>query len=234
MKKHWTKDVLEEVVRLSGSYKEVFDRLNLVRSGASYNILKKYIKEYNLDIEHFVTKATIARPLQDYLDNKAPIASFQLKRKLLKNSLLEYKCSWCDITEWRGQKISLELDHIDGNRNNNNLSNLRILCPNCHSQTPTNKGRNKNKYNGCPQKVKTKTARVLKPDKYCLGCNKKVSKKSDRCKSCSRKFFNPKKIMWPPIEQLIEELKTTPFTTLAKKLGVSDNAIRKHLKNYDN
>lgn len=51
-------------------------------------------------------------------------------------------CTGCENTEWRGQTISLELDHVDGNRQNNSRENLRGLCPNCHSQTENYKGRN--------------------------------------------------------------------------------------------
>ena len=53
-----------------------------------------------------------------------------------------YECSECLLSEWRCKPISLELDHIDGNNKNNDLSNLRLLCPNCHSQTETFRGRN--------------------------------------------------------------------------------------------
>lgn len=49
----------------------------------------------------------------------------------------EYKCSHCGLTEWMGLRITLELDHIDGNNKNNVRSNLRCLCPNCHSITDT-------------------------------------------------------------------------------------------------
>lgn len=69
-------------------------------------------------------------------------------RKWLKetNALGEYKCSECGCEdEWRGKILSLELEHIDGNRNNNKKENLKWLCPNCHSQTLTYRKNNKNK-----------------------------------------------------------------------------------------
>lgn len=55
-----------------------------------------------------------------------------------------YKCEGCFLSEWLGQEIVLELDHIDGNNKNNIRENLRLLCPNCHSQTPTWRGRGVN------------------------------------------------------------------------------------------
>jgi Zn finger protein HypA/HybF involved in hydrogenase expression len=56
-----------------------------------------------------------------------------------------YKCEECEISDWRNKKISLELDHINGNFNDNSLKNVRLLCPNCHSQTPTFKSKNTGK-----------------------------------------------------------------------------------------
>lgn len=65
-------------------------------------------------------------------------------KKILLHLGVEYKCQHCGIEEWYGNKISLELDHIDGNNLNNSIDNLRLLCPNCHSITPTWRGKNIN------------------------------------------------------------------------------------------
>jgi hypothetical protein len=60
-------------------------------------------------------------------------------------SVRGYKCEECGISEWNNKPITLECDHIDGNNSNNHISNLRLICPNCHSQTPTYKAKNKGK-----------------------------------------------------------------------------------------
>jgi Zn finger protein HypA/HybF involved in hydrogenase expression len=68
----------------------------------------------------------------------------QLKHYMTRYLGFFYRCDMCHIDSWQNQPIGLELDHIDGNNTNNELSNLRLLCPNCHSQTGNYKGRNIN------------------------------------------------------------------------------------------
>ena len=88
-------------------------------------------------------KKTITRyiPAIDYI-NGSFVSAHRLKLKLIRDGIREQKCEICETTEWMGKKVPLELDHIDGNHYNNDMSNLRILCPNCHAQQDTNSGKN--------------------------------------------------------------------------------------------
>ena len=84
--------------------------------------------------------------LEEILSNKRPYQSFKLKLRLIAEGLKENQCEICGISEWNDQPLNCQLDHIDGNKNNNNLENLRIICPNCHSQTETFGFKNGRKY----------------------------------------------------------------------------------------
>jgi Zn finger protein HypA/HybF involved in hydrogenase expression len=82
--------------------------------------------------------------LNEILEGAHPTyQTLKLKKRLIKEKVLEYKCVSCGISEWNDKEISLHLDHIDGNNHNHKLENLRLLCPNCHSQTETWCGKNK-------------------------------------------------------------------------------------------
>jgi 5-methylcytosine-specific restriction endonuclease McrA len=77
-------------------------------------------------------------PLNDILNGKYPhYSSHKLRLRLIAECLKEDKCEECGIEDWNGKVLPKHLDHIDGNHSNHELSNLRILCPNCHQQTDT-------------------------------------------------------------------------------------------------
>lgn len=82
----------------------------------------------------------------EYLSSNGYISAHKLKLKLIEDGIKKHKCEICGLTEWNNEKIPLELHHIDGDRYNNVYENLQILCPNCHSQTDNNSGKNKGKY----------------------------------------------------------------------------------------
>lgn len=77
-------------------------------------------------------------PLDEILRGNHPqYQSSKLRIRLIKENIKKEECEICGITEWNGKPVPLELDHIDGNNSNHILNNLRIICPNCHHQTPT-------------------------------------------------------------------------------------------------
>lgn len=134
---------IKEAIQSSISYAEALRKLNLKPCGGNYKTLKTQVEKLNLDISHMLHQGHSKGKslghkhiLQDYLDNKFPIKSYNLKLRLLKENVVPYKCHDCSLELWKGRKIPLELHHIDGNPVNNNLDNLILLCPNCHAQTP--------------------------------------------------------------------------------------------------
>ncbi len=139
-----TKEQYQEAVTASTSISQALSYLGLAPRGGNYQIFKTKCELYNIDTSHFKgqnwskgKKLPPKRPISDYLENKAPIQSHKLRLRLLKDQIFEPVCSCCGNSTWMDQPIPLELDHIDGNNQNNSLENLRMLCPNCHAQTPT-------------------------------------------------------------------------------------------------
>jgi 5-methylcytosine-specific restriction endonuclease McrA len=143
MRRKYSDEDLIKYCKESCSFNQLMKKLGLTGGGGIRSI-KNNIERLNIDISHFlglsINKGKCngpKRPLQDYLDNKVGINSHNLKMRLVREGIKEYKCENCGIHEWLGARIGLHLDHINGNHNDNSLTNLRILCPNCHSQTST-------------------------------------------------------------------------------------------------
>ncbi len=152
MKLHkYTLKQLNEAVQTSKSVRSCLKKLNVIEAGGNYEIFKKAVTVFNIDISHFTGKGWCSgkvlpkrRPhVSEYLTKTSTIQSNRLRKYLIEDSIFEHKCTSCGITEWQGRLTPIELDHIDGDKTNNELSNLRLLCPNCHAQTPTYCGKNK-------------------------------------------------------------------------------------------
>lgn len=150
-KRSWTVQQLETAVAASFSFRQVLIKLGLREAGGNYEQIKKYIKENKLNIAHFkgcgwnlglrgIGKPII--PLEKILVNGSYFQSFKLKKRLFSVGL---KPQYCEECGWAQKTtdgyLPLELDHINGDRHDNRLENLRVLCPNCHSLKPTHRGR---------------------------------------------------------------------------------------------
>lgn len=150
IKHHYKKDLLSKICSESYSYRQCLNKMGIVPAGGNYACLKKYIKLYNIDISHFTlqgwSKGKIIgpkRPIEDYLSNKINIQSWKLKQKLIQEKLFIHQCNNCKRKTWLNKSIPIELHHKDGNHMNNNLSNLELLCPNCHALTDNYRAKNK-------------------------------------------------------------------------------------------
>jgi len=139
-------------VRQSYSIAGVLRLLNLRVAGGNYPTIKLAIRAMNLDVSHWTGQGhrkgsripvVMPRPLAVMLRRDTVICSSKFRKRLVKEGVLEERCANCGLNEWLGRPMPLELDHIDGDRYNQEIDNLRLLCPNCHALTPTYRGRNR-------------------------------------------------------------------------------------------
>lgn len=114
--------------------------------------LNSYLKKMGIEYAGQQNKkgqhkgSNVYKPASYYIDNNINIQSHKLKEKLIRDGIKENKCELCGCSIWQGKQLPLELHHKDNDHFNNSLSNLIILCPNCHSIQEGNSGKNVGKY----------------------------------------------------------------------------------------
>jgi hypothetical protein len=147
----YTDNQLVEAVASSHSIRTVLEKIGLTPAGGNYETVKKHIQKLNLDTSHFLGQAILrnktheynTRPLDAILVHGKLENTWRLKNRLLREGLKENQCEHCGNTKWLGLPIPLELHHKDGDRTNNSLQNIKLLCPNCHSMTDNYRGSKK-------------------------------------------------------------------------------------------
>ncbi len=148
----WTEEQFRIAVASSESIAQVVRALGLAVAGGSYETVKRYITVWELDVSHFTGQAWLgtrpwaAGPNQRYtletiFCERSTYPTSQLLKIILRERYRERRCEGCGLTEWLGQSIAIEVDHVNGVNNDHRLANLRLLCPNCHALTPTWRGR---------------------------------------------------------------------------------------------
>lgn len=152
-KRKWTDEQFIEAVRTSFSYAEVLQKIGLKAAGSNYDTVKRKIAELNLDASHMTGKAWNQGKRYRQIKQKQPLSEIliehstfvntnNLRKRLLKEGIKEYRCECCKRTEWLGKPIKLELHHVNGVKEDLRLFNLQILCPNCHAFTDNYRGKN--------------------------------------------------------------------------------------------
>lgn len=173
------KEEFEEIIKQSYCYADVCRLLGIKPHGKNYNTVKRYIKEYNLDISHFTLQRTNIgnrlnkhneKPLEEIFVKNSNYDIKYLKRRLFRSGFKEYKCEICGLSYWNEKPIVLQLHHINGDNTDNRLENIQILCPNCHSQTD----------NYCGTKNKKSNTKF-----FCDNCGKEIEKNGvGLCNDC--------------------------------------------------
>jgi hypothetical protein len=144
-----TSDELYAAVASARTKADVLRTLGYDADPSLYRRLNKQLKAAGVATEHLRgrswSRGVSLPPRQELaaiLRRGSVIQTTYLRRRLLREGVFAHRCAGCGLGEWEGRPIPLELDHIDGDRTNNELGNLRLLCPNCHALTDTYRGRN--------------------------------------------------------------------------------------------
>lgn len=175
----YTTNEFASLIKNHKSFADIIRTLGLQQTGGNYKTLQERIREDNINIEHitlnnnkFTQAANLKNtiPLEQILvEHSTYKGGDHLKKRLLNAGLLENKCSKCELPPtWNNMPLVLQLDHINGVNDDNRIKNLRLLCPNCHTQTETFCG----KHN---KSIKRK----------CIDCKQAIYKKSLRCVQCN-------------------------------------------------
>jgi len=154
----------------------------------------------------------------------------KLKSRLYESGLKARICELCGQDEiWRDRYMSLILDHINGVPTDNRLENLRIVCPNCAATLDTHCGRRN---------------RLVREPRTCLHCDEEFVPKYDAQRYCSQPCgvhspgsrvmrLDRRKVARPSQEQLMDDVRQMSMVAIGRKYGVSDNAVRKWIRWYE-
>lgn len=221
-------DIVEKAITGSGSVFEILVSLGVGPTNTSArNTLKIFaeMRKINLPVgrsKPSFSSLTEKEFREEYLIKDRYLGT-TLRKYILIFEILEYSCNnnLCPLygtvdPTWAGEELTLDLDHEDGNNKNNTLPNLRFLCPNCHSQTKTYKGRN----------IKREKSPLTEICPACKINEKRVA--SSTCVECYRK--QPRKNSgYPPLSEILESISRVGVESTARKYGVSGNALKKFL-----
>lgn len=168
--------LLKEIVEQSDSFSDVCRKFNMSISSGNLKTLKKYINIFNISLEHFTySKTALKTDYKSYYKSEnifvvnSPVSNSTIKKRILKENLITYKCKCGNNGKWQGEEITLQLEHKNGDNTDNRLENLEFLCPNCHAITKTWCGKNKKNIKSKDDNIflihKTKIYIMLNEDK---------------------------------------------------------------------
>lgn len=229
----YSKEELEKIIKESTSYVEVLQKLGYSTvHGNNPKIVKDRIQKYGISVEHFTSNTSpVKRCAENVFIKNSTASQSTLRRWFASGEYVEYKCSICGLGPvWNNQELTLILDHIDGDNKNDELENLRWVCPNCNQQLPTTGFKKL-----AAQKLQDTKGNIKQTKQnYCKECGKEISANATLCIDCYGKTHRV--VQDRPDAQTLEQLlreENGNFSAVGRKYGVTDNTIRKWCIKYN-
>lgn len=227
----WSLDTkqFQEIVNECNNLSEIIEKSGARVNGTTYRTLHKRIAKEKIDISHIPIgpnankgrkKGEWKRPIEYYLCRKRISSGINLKKRLIEEGLLKEECAVCKLKPmWNNEKLVLQLDHIDGDFINNTLENLRLICPNCHSQTKTFAGRN------------------VKRDKLvntCEKCFAPICQKAILCRTCNHEKMRKERVKFDISREELKKLSNTYSAyKIAEMFNVGQTTVLRRMKQYN-
>jgi len=236
----YTEGEARRAVATSRSFAEALRRLGRCPTGGAGPVLRKWVVLWDIPTDHFDSGAARSEalrraargptPLDEILVEHSTYSRGHLKERLFAEGLKNHECEMCGQGElWKGRRMALILDHVNGVADDNRLPNLRIVCPNCAATLETH----------CGRKLRLES-------RSCLRCGTEFTPRYGTNRYCSRKCGqrwdrsslrgprpDRRKVERPPYTQLRKEVLEAGYLATGRKYGVSDNAVRKWIRAYE-